>query len=99
MIDLSMFKNSRHFKKKAEERGTRINEIYDMFVVRKDGRVQLHIILTNATIIIVDKEKGKIITTLNARVGQIKRYYTYPDKPSSELLDCADLNKSCSAYL
>ena len=68
-------------------------EVQDMFIVNKDGKHQLHIILNNATILVVDKAKKKIVTILNARVGQIKRYYHQLNlEPCAILLQHAEHN-------
>lgn len=85
---------TKHYLERANTRfQNEPTTIVDMFIVEKDGVQQLHIILSNATIIVVDKAKGKVVTLLNARVSQIKRYYIHPDRAPQWLKDRADMNK------
>lgn len=88
---------TRHFQDRASTRlKSEPTNVQDMFIVEKDGVVQLHIILSNATIVVVDKVRGKIVTLLNARPTQIKRYYTKPERAPQWLLEIAESNKVCN---
>lgn len=82
-----------HFGDRQNRLVKKETKIHDMFVVNKDERLQLHIIMDDATIIIVDKMNNKIVTVLNARVGQIKRYYQPLNiVPCTQLLKQAEHN-------
>ncbi|MGL4425917.1 MAG: hypothetical protein ACRCTC_06665 [Cetobacterium sp.] len=73
--EVGEFKTAKHYEERThrEKNGEKVIEA--IFEVKKFDRPQLHIILSDATVLVVDKVKQTIITILNARPSQIKRYY------------------------
>lgn len=50
-------------------------KIERIFEVERNGRPQLHIMLSDATVMVVDKMRNKIVTYLNCRPTQVLKYY------------------------
>ncbi|MGL5646846.1 MAG: hypothetical protein ACRDDY_03260 [Clostridium sp.] len=93
---------TKHYSEREKDRNVKAkkNKIHDMFIVEKDSIIQLHIILTDATIVIADLEHGTVVTTLNARAQQIKRYYkAINDFAPKFLLESADKNEAMNLHL
>ncbi|MGL4425564.1 MAG: hypothetical protein ACRCZ0_00205 [Cetobacterium sp.] len=54
---------------------TKNSKIEQIFIVERDEREQLFMLLDNCTIVVVDKSIGRIVTVLNPREGQLKKLY------------------------
>ncbi|MGL4403439.1 MAG: hypothetical protein ACRCTS_06950 [Fusobacteriaceae bacterium] len=74
---LPTLKIGTHFNERADrfKDCTKNSKIEKIFVVEREGREQLFILLDNCTIIVVDKAIGRIVTVLNPREGQLKKLY------------------------
>lgn len=57
----------------AQERAYRVKDGEKS--VERNGRKQLHIMLSDATIVVVDKDRNKIVTYLNCRPSQVLKYF------------------------
>ncbi len=75
--ELPVLKLGTHFNERANrfKDCTKNSKIEQIFVVERDGREQLFMLLNNCTIIVVDKSIGRIVTVLNPREGQLKKLY------------------------
>lgn len=69
------FGQTKHYGERTNRNKSGEKTIEHIFEVERQGRLQLHIILSDATVVVVDKEKNVMVTMLNARPAQIKRYY------------------------
>ena len=63
----------------AQERAYRVKDgdksVERIFEVERNGRKQLHIMLSDATVVVVDKDRNKIVTYLNCRPTQVLKYF------------------------
>lgn len=63
----------------AKDREYRVKEgdksVERVFEVERNGRKQLHIMLSDATVVVVDKDRNKIVTYLNCRPSQVLNYF------------------------
>ncbi|MGL5189933.1 MAG: hypothetical protein ACRC7S_09845 [Cetobacterium sp.] len=85
--------------KHAKERAYRLKDgekkIERIFELSRNGRQFLHIMLSDATVMIVDKERNKIVTYLNCRPNQVLKYYEAVGEATPiHLLQHANVNVS-----
>lgn len=73
--EVGTFTKTKHYGDRQNRVKNGEKTIEQIFEVEKAGRLQLHIILSDATVVVVDKVRQSIVTLLNARPAQIKRYY------------------------
>lgn len=91
---------SRHYTEDRQSREALIQHIgtgteFATFTIDRGHRngPELHIITTNAIIIIKNKRTGKMITKLIAKPSQIKRYFTDITKEVQQVMDIAQEHK------
>lgn len=89
---------SRHYRQYRRRRERVIREIgqgtpYQEFIVGE----KLHVITTNAIIIIYGARDHKLITKLIARPNQIKKYYTDGNYPT-EIIEIANQHQKAGLY-